>query len=158
MPNAAPGATAKPCSRCREVKPLEEFPRDSGKRDGLSTRCKPCNVAEAEAWRQANPERYAARMKAWTQNNPEERRRIGRRHWLRKAYGITVEHYEALLKAQGGVCAICGGTDPAGRMLAVDHDHATLAIRGLLCFGCNVAVGIYERSREGIEAYLEKYR
>jgi hypothetical protein len=41
-----------------------------------------------------------------------------------------------MLKVQGGVCAVCK-TAPTTRRLAVDHDHHTGFIRGLLCFRCN---------------------
>lgn len=53
--------------------------------------------------------------------------------------GITDADYFALLKAQGGHCAICPST-PKTRRLHVDHDHATGAVRGLLCHRCNRAL------------------
>lgn len=66
---------------------------------------------------------------------------------FRQRYGITVEEYEALNKAQGGVCAVCKKPPqrPRGRRnrhlppkrLAVDHDHRTGAVRGLCCSFCN---------------------
>lgn len=40
--------------------------------------------------------------------------------------------YDRLLALQGGRCAICGCT-PRTRRLAVDHDHETGVVRGLLC-------------------------
>jgi hypothetical protein len=46
--------------------------------------------------------------------------------------------YQRLLDAQGGVCAICGRKPHAGRKLDVDHAHASLTIRGVLCRGCNL--------------------
>lgn len=53
---------------------------------------------------------------------------------LRVNYGITEEQYQELLLLQGGGCAICGKTiDQEGRNLAVDHNHKTGEIRGLLC-------------------------
>lgn len=64
---------------------------------------------------------------------------------LRK-YGLSAEEYELLLKAQGGVCAICGRPPEevgTGRVkhLAVDHDHAKGGvIRGLLCSYCNYRI------------------
>jgi hypothetical protein len=50
--------------------------------------------------------------------------------------------YEALLAAQGGVCALCG-KPPKTRRLSVDHDHKTGTVRGLLCFRCNRALPHY---------------
>lgn len=57
---------------------------------------------------------------------------------LRRTYGITEEQYEELLEAQNKNCAVC--LRPASEFavrLAVDHDHATGEIRGLLCGHCN---------------------
>jgi hypothetical protein len=53
-----------------------------------------------------------------------------------KTYGITGDDYDALLKRQGGKCAICRAR-PKSKRLAVDHDHKTGAVRGLLCSRCN---------------------
>lgn len=63
-------------------------------------------------------------------------------------FGITPEQYEEMLDAQGRVCAICSRPekviDPRnGRIkaLAVDHDHDSGAVRGLLCQNCNKGIG-----------------
>jgi hypothetical protein len=53
-----------------------------------------------------------------------------------KTYGITSDDYATLLEAQEGRCAICGAR-PKSKRLAVDHDHKTGAVRGLLCSRCN---------------------
>lgn len=59
---------------------------------------------------------------------------------LGSVYGITREQYEQLLKYQGYRCYICRRQVHSKR-LAVDHDHATGEVRGLLCAdserGCN---------------------
>lgn len=47
--------------------------------------------------------------------------------------GVT---YESLLALQKGRCAICRQV-PRSRRLAVDHDHETGWVRGLLCIACN---------------------
>jgi len=56
---------------------------------------------------------------------------------------VGLAEYNALLEIQGGVCAICGSDDPktGGRSFAVDHDHVTGKVRGLLCSPCNRALG-----------------
>lgn len=58
---------------------------------------------------------------------------------LKRMYGIDKQEYNRLLKAQGGVCAICQ-KPPAKRKLAVDHSHSTSEVRGLLCHICNTAL------------------
>lgn len=56
-------------------------------------------------------------------------------------YLIGIDEYEAMLEAQGGACAICGGVNADGRKLFIDHDHLTGAVRGLLCNRCNRGIG-----------------
>jgi hypothetical protein len=57
---------------------------------------------------------------------------------LRRTYGITVEQYDELLARQNGCCAVCLKPEETFTVrLAVDHDHATREIRGLLCRYCN---------------------
>lgn len=43
------------------------------------------------------------------------------------------------LNEQGWVCAVCGLGGP-GRRFALDHDHETGLIRGVLCGSCNLRV------------------
>jgi hypothetical protein len=67
----------------------------------------------------------------------EERTERQRDLYLQRTYGITTAEYEAILEHQGGVCAICR-KPPKKKRLAVDHDHRTSLVRGLLCTpGCN---------------------
>lgn len=62
---------------------------------------------------------------------------------LKMRYGITLEEYDRLFELQHGVCAICGEIQ-IGKRLAVDHDHKTGQIRGLLCYRCNIFAGLIE--------------
>lgn len=83
-------------------------------------------------------------------NNRERYDPDKRRRWdLRRRYGITPEAWEAMHAAQGGRCLICGG-DGGDRSLAVDHNHITGAIRGLLCGDCNLALGLLKEDPETI--------
>jgi hypothetical protein len=52
-------------------------------------------------------------------------------------FDITPEEYDAILAEQGGVCAICGRSPKPGKRFAVDHDHKTGLVRGLLDYVCN---------------------
>lgn len=93
--------------------------------------------------RRTDPEyraQEAERAREARQRDPERAARISRKHLLKKLYGLTPEQYEEMLAAQGGGCAICG--DPPGeRQHAVDHDHATGEVRGILCHSCNLSIG-----------------
>lgn len=53
-----------------------------------------------------------------------------------ETYGLEAGQYAALLEAQDGRCAICQNK-PAKLRLAVDHNHDTGEVRGLLCKRCN---------------------
>jgi len=77
-------------------------------------------------------------------------------------YGIKPAEFDALLDSQGGRCAICR-TETAGGKGGwhVDHDHATGRIRGLLCHGCNIALGYFRDDPDRLRAamaYLETVR
>ncbi len=60
--------------------------------------------------------------------------------------GCTPEQYLDLMDEQRERCAICGEKNGDGRELHADHDHATGKIRGLLCFKCNTALGLFRDS------------
>lgn len=65
-----------------------------------------------------------------------------RQRYLRN-YGMTKDDYARLLEKQGGVCAICRRTPSSSvrKRLAVDHNHTTGKVRGLLCEPCNHGIG-----------------
>lgn len=189
------------CGGCKQVKPLEEFTRNSSTKDGLSVYCREC-------WRERNrryKEKRAARegrslrpqrakrdvpdgmkycpdcqqtlpLEDFVQNRsrstgrgsycrPCQNRRAAasveknggaRRYHMRRRYGIDLADFERLFAEQRGLCAICH-TDAAEH---VDHDHETGAVRGLLCFTCNVGLGNFKDDVVRILSaadYLEGY-
>lgn len=98
-------------------------------------------------------------------NNPEAKKRVrdahlvmeySRKHRLRTVYGMTTEEYAVMFGQQEGRCAICAQTEESRsrstrgkkRNLAVDHDHTTGKVRGLLCHLCNVGVGNFGENAE----------
>ncbi|SNX96470.1 Recombination endonuclease VII [Geodermatophilus sabuli] len=105
------------CPDCAVVKPVTDFPRSRASPSGTYTYCKPCHNVRGR----------------------ESKAKVGgsRTYHLKRRYGISAEDADAMLEAQGGLCAICRSA-PA---LHVDHDHGTGAVRALLCFNCNGGLG-----------------
>ncbi|MDQ6727114.1 MAG: endonuclease VII domain-containing protein [Actinomycetota bacterium] len=151
----------KQCRKCGLMKPLDDFYRSTGMRDGHRHDCKACNLDEKHRRYLADPEPTKARVKRWQQENPERlnayrrsrrlepevKRRERAGHLMRK-YGVTLEAYDAMLEGQGGGCAVCSRTPRENSSLHVDHDHATGQIRGLLCFSCNNALADFQENRD----------
>jgi methylphosphotriester-DNA--protein-cysteine methyltransferase len=80
------------------------------------------------------------------------------RHWLKSQYGITPERYDDMIRASQGRCYICAAACPSIKALAVDHCHTTGRVRGILCWNCNRAIGLFQDSPEFLRAaaaYLE---
>lgn len=143
--------TTRFCRKCGQVKPISDFPirRDGNPRPRYG--CKACHAAYMRAYN-AKPENAAkdrARATARHERLPDERKNTK----LRLSFGITLEEYREMEAAQGGLCAICGQPEPSfdkrtgrRRDLAVDHDHKTGKVRGLLCGHCNRAIGLVAES------------
>ncbi len=69
---------------------------------------------------------------------------------------ITPEQYLDMMNTQGGRCAICGVSfGDQGTRAMVDHDHKTGKMRGILCYGCNVALGLFHENVDALEGAIE---
>ena len=82
-----------------------------------------------------------------------------RNYMLQRKYDITQEEYEEILEKQEGNCFICHES-PDKRLLAVDHNHDTGKVRGLLCHKCNTVIGLLNEDKERFQraiAYLDEY-
>lgn len=154
-------ATTKRCPRCTKNKDRSEFGLHRARPDGLRTYCRGCERDRGREKYHADPAAHLERSRRSRERNP---RRIRDRN-LRHAFGITLEQYEAMEAAQGGVCAICGEPEShriRGKViaLAVDHDHDTGAVRQLLCVGCNTGLGKFTHDPATLRAaaaYLERH-
>jgi len=73
-------------------------------------------------------------------------------------YGITPEDFKQMFEAQQGKCAICNEEPKTKRGLHVDHDHETGKVRGLLCHGCNVALGSFKEDVTLLNKAIEYLR
>ena len=119
------------CTHCHWALPVSAFQKRRTKR-GFVPRswCNKCrHIPQSEKARLSHRERSRRNAK-----RPSNKRRQCVK------FGITLLHYEEMLQAQGGVCAICG-KQQEGRSLSVDHCHETGRIRGLLCTRCNLGIG-----------------
>ncbi len=88
----------------------------------------------------------------------ESKKASKRKAWERhisKTYGITAEQYDAILKVQGGKCALCRRATGATKALAVDHDHETGAVRGICCGVCNKILGHFRDDPEAFRRGTE---
>lgn len=68
----------------------------------------------------------------------EEEKKLARKDYnLRKRYGISLDQFQAILAAQGNVCAVCRKDK---KVFCLDHNHKTLKVRGVVCLNCNLRV------------------
>lgn len=140
------------CKVCHLSKPLTDFyDADRQKHKPPEERrkqkaCKQCVLTSRKAYQQL-PERKI-RHQALQNIRRNRQREKYRNEKLGVRFGINLQEYEEMFKAQGGVCAICKKPEESLhhitkeiKRLAVDHDHKTGKIRGLLCFRCNTFIG-----------------
>ena len=135
----------KVCTKCKQKKPVGDFysGRATRYKDGYP-QCKICIAKKNKQWRRKNKERI---------------KYLSRKQIL-KGYGLTPDQYDILLESQNGVCAICGKPETRvlkGKLceLAVDHDHKTGRVRGLLCVRCNLGIGSFGDSSELTQKAVE---
>lgn len=173
--------SSKVCSGCKLDKPLGEFYRHQNSKYGRASKCKQCVCIRVSEYRtrndiqiKENKKKYAQENKEWLREkqrdywrDPERRDRLKEQHRsykLAKRYGLSMEQYFSLLDRCNGACEICGATlsrDGANgtRRMAIDHDHNTGQVRGILCRACNTSVGVLGDDISGLKralAYLTR--
>lgn len=121
------------CSICKEIKDIEQFEKMNKTKGGRGYRCVPCKLKLTR-----------------------EQKRLRRK-----------KIYDNLFIKQNGLCAICNKPEIMKnrytkdiQVLAIDHNHETGKIRGLLCMKCNTAIGRMNDDPELLKKaanYLESY-
>ena len=73
-----------------------------------------------------------------------------------RRYGLTEQQYNEMLVNQNFSCAICKThmSECTKQGLCVDHDHETGQVRGLLCKGCNIALGEAKENTETLKEMI----
>lgn len=134
---------------------------DRVREHGRRTRAKHPDRVRAckRKWEAENRERHLARRREWARKD-----RLRNPHRERDAnlarYGITTKEYLARLDAQYGLCAICDRPETRlmrGKVkwMAVDHDHATGRVRGLICHDCNSVLALCHDNAETLRRAAE---
>jgi hypothetical protein len=117
---------SKQCSKCGELKPLEDFSRNRGRKDGRKTWCYACG----KTYRATNSEVVKARKRAYRANNSEALKAYDRAYRTTRAIDrpflgmcesavksridkgvddlITPNYLEDLYRSQGSRCAYTG--------------------------------------------------
>lgn len=100
----------------------------------------------------------ATRLRAFRRDNPL----IIKKNNLHYSFGLSFDDWNSMLQSQEGVCKVCKQPEIVKNQhrtmsLSVDHDHKTGKVRGLLCQGCNRALGLLGDSAERAQA-LANYR
>lgn len=96
--------------------------------------------ASGRLYYQKNKDRVKERSRQWRARNPELARSRAKAKHLSRTYGLTLDAFAALLRGQGGRCAVCRALDGDW---VVDHDHKTGVVRGVLCRQCNLGLGAF---------------
>ena len=133
----------KQCTGCHQVKELDQFSIAKNCKGGRNTRCRECqNSAQKIRYWENRDEINSSKR-----SSPERWRNTR----LKREYGISQQEYDELFAHQDGKCAICQKEQPK---LSVDHCHATLRVRGLLCTNCNIGLGHFKDNVELLEAAI----
>ena len=103
----------------------------------------------------------SAQCARWRAANPHKLVRVWRKYDLKRHYGLTLDEWNELFTSQGLKCAACGSSDPGRKSghWSTDHCHTTDHVRGILCNGCNIALGQAKDNPATLRAladYLER--
>ena len=114
-------------------------------------------LAQRRSERERNRDRYTETNRRYREANREV---LSLKEKARR-YGLLLADLAELLRKQRGRCAACGDKFTDSKHQHVDHDHATGKVRGILCRGCNHALGNVNDDVERLlelVAYLRRHR
>lgn len=153
------GAQMKKCSKCKMIKELSEFGKDSHTKDKMTYDCKECRRESSKRWNRENPDKRKEITKKYVNKmesiNPDYQYAKS----LKSTYGITFEEYNQMFTDQNGCCAICGThQSELKKRLYVDHCHKNNAVRKLLCQYCNTGLGMFKDNPDILYKAIEYLR
>jgi hypothetical protein len=138
------------CGKCLQEKPTNDFSKKTASKTGYSSICKDChNRYSREVWYPKNNEKQKNSSAKWKENNKAK--------VLSTRYKIPQIEVEEVL-SRSDRCEVCGKSDN----LHFDHCHKSSKARGILCSGCNTALGklgdTYEEVLDKTTKFLEYLR
>lgn len=169
--------TTKICTQCGEDKDLTEYQKHSTSSDGKTWECRECTALRGRKRyknkKYPQPVAFPETKVCSTcgeekppsayykdQHYPDHRQKQCRACRLNvgraSRFGITVSELTDFVNDRGNKCEVCGSSE--GNM-HLDHSHDTGKIRGLLCHGCNVSLGLVKEDPEtlrGLANYIER--
>lgn len=134
------GYTPENCTFIKPIKPVKQRSKFNCKTEGCinlvarrNNKCRTCEVKN--------------------RNTSGLNKADYKRDWLlQQKYGISLAEFNYSYRQQNGKCLICDiemklPLRKRGQPLdvvAVDHDHVTKKVRGLICNGCNKGLGLFK--------------
>lgn len=129
------------CMRCKKLRRLKSFYITCRKTLQRRTECSACANKRVQKWKRAH--KHSTRI-----------------HRITYKHGLAKAEYLEMLRAQNSRCLICRKSMKKNqKRLAVDHDHKTGMVRGLLCLLCNWGLGSFRDNPKFLRAaaaYLER--
>lgn len=104
------------CTKCRIIKPLDEFYIQPHGKYGRRAECAKCTAVRTVAYR----ERFPEKMRHWSRDSARKKR-----------------GFPDPTRSIPDFCEICG----SGEKLDLDHDHNDGKFRGWICRKCNLGIG-----------------
>lgn len=139
----------KVCTKCLIEQPLENFRSRGGKQKHLvKSWCKSCYFKVHKKWVEGNTEK----VREYRAKDPWTLSKRCKRH------GISPVEFWTLYEEQDGTCPICDKAISAEDS-AIDHNHETGKVRGILCKSCNRALGLLgdnPKTLKRAEKYLKE--
>ena len=141
--------TVKVCVKCKIEKPSEDFCKGKNYKNGRRGTCKKCHT------------NYQIRYYEQNKDKREEKNKMNTRYvypW--KRHHLEEKQYIDLMNKFDGKCHICKKNEAT----SIDHDHSCCqkgkrscgkCVRGILCRGCNTALGSLREDPDTIQSLLK---
>lgn len=119
--------------------------------------CYDCKIIRSRDYKRNHKKQQADYRAAYSKDNKDEICI----HRYKTKHGLTRKEVKLLLKLSKGTCQLCGleetAKDRNGKIkrLCIDHNHVTGAVRGVICYSCNIVLGHFKDNIERFEKAIK---